>query len=186
MSSIYSSTQTLLPPSKASKQLDIKTLYDSLIFNNVKERLLKNNKNKIFKPSQLSMRRNMLVNLAFSKLLPVENTINLTDLQIYHTVQLHDQNIVKKSSNIPLYDFLIDFQFWDKNIDNIKNTDELKALYIIEKDTFIRYFSILSYYIENEAIFERNITMIFMINSDDMLTYIKNKQSTSLLGEKIL
>jgi hypothetical protein len=48
----------------------------------------------------------------------------------------------------------------------------------ITKETFIRYYEIMSFYTDSEVNFERNLASIFVITPEDMLDYIVKKRAT--------
>jgi hypothetical protein len=157
------STQSLLSRSLSSKLP--KSDYNDFIFNRVKDRLYKRSKGKTLAASQLSIRRAMMVDLAYSKLTSEDGIARLLTLQIFHpSLTLWDQIAVKSCSNSPLKEFLLDFNFW-----NISDDGNSNAAEIISQSVFLRYYEIVSFYTDSEAHFERNISLIFVVTPDDML-----------------
>jgi hypothetical protein len=104
--------------------------------------------------------------------------VRLTELQRYHpSLQLWDQPSVQKSSNSALKDMLTDFNFWNTDQLNGRGDGEVEGGRIT-KETFIRYYEIMSFYTESEVNFERNLASVFVITPEDMLDYIVKKRAT--------
>ena len=152
------------------------SVHDDVIFSRVKDRLSKNCKGKPFAPCKLSLRRSMLVNLAYLKVsfFPSEDRARLSQLQKYHTsIPLWDELAVKKCSNAALYEFLSDLNFW--GTDSRGSSTDMDG---ISKEYFLTYFEIVSWYTDNETAFEKNLSHIFVITPDDILNYIIKKRVT--------
>lgn len=66
---------------------------------------------------------------------------------------------------------LTDFNFWNTDQLNGRGDGEVEGGRIA-RETFIRYYEIMSFYTESEANFERNLASVFVITPEDMLDYL--------------